>query len=156
MAGGLALVLALMVGILALVKRFKVTGFTGRVPIRVLGSTSVGSRQNVVVVEVEGRRLVVGVGPNGVVRLADLDTAEAVTGEGKDFNEDAPTSAADSADDSRDDQVIRRENIQASKALDTPFGQAMLQADDAEADNMIARTTRDLKRHLQLLRSGTA
>jgi len=161
MAVGLAVVLALMMGILALIKRFKVTGFTGRVPMRVLGSVAVGSRQNVVVVEIEGRRLVVGVGPSGMERLADLDTALEIPREGNASaagdGEGSPS--ADATSQPRDDEkpkAVETPNNLRKVAESNPFSRALAEADDHAAADVLARTTRDLKRHLQLMRSGSA
>ncbi|MBI5136431.1 MAG: flagellar biosynthetic protein FliO [Nitrospirae bacterium] len=147
MVAGLALVLALMMGGLALIKRFKVTALTSRVPIRVLGSAAVGSRQNIVVVEVDGRRLVVGVGPGCMARLADLEPMPSKVGGGPGEGRGAVfAQPVDTAPESG----------RPGDGPGTPFSRALAAADDRGASEVIARTTRDLKRHLQLLRSGNA
>ncbi len=75
---GLLTVLAVMALIAYLLKRI-LPAATGRPSLlRVLGGVSVGSRERVVLLDVAGRLLVVGVAPGRVSQLAslDLDAAE--------------------------------------------------------------------------------
>jgi flagellar protein FliO/FliZ len=65
---GLLLVLALIVGAAWLFKRYGQMSMGGRGLVRVLGGASVGSRERVVVVEVESTRVLLGVAP-GQVRM---------------------------------------------------------------------------------------
>jgi flagellar protein FliO/FliZ len=135
MAGGLLVVLALLVGGLALLRRFKGTALGGRVPIRVLASASVGSRQNIVVVDVEGRRLVVGVGPGGTELLADLDGAPGT-------GEPATTGPAPAP--------------RPTGAPDSPFARALKRAGERGTRDAIARTRRDLEERIRLLKARSA
>ncbi len=70
--GQLGLGLALTLGLIALlawaVRRMPALA-RAQGPLRVLGSTAVGTRERVVLVEVEGVRLVLGVAPGRVTRL---------------------------------------------------------------------------------------
>ena len=77
MVVGLAVVLAVMAAITWVIKRV-VPGVGGQASVaRVVGSVSVGSRERVVVVEVAGRLIVVGVAPGQVNGIANLDGASA-------------------------------------------------------------------------------
>lgn len=140
MAGGLFTVLALLLAGMTLLRRVRGTAFGGNLPIRVLASASVGGRQNIVVVEVEGRRLVVGVGPAGMELLADLAQAAPVAG--------APgTGPAGSASvpapaPGRGDTRFARVLKAAGRRPDPADPQA----------EAVARATRDLARHVRRLR----
>lgn len=69
MTFGLLLVLA-MIGALGWgVSRLRGIAPTGNAPVKVVGATAVGTRERVVVVEVGGQWLVVGVGAGGVTLL---------------------------------------------------------------------------------------
>ncbi len=73
---GLAAVLAVMAAITWLLKRM-MPGAGGQQSVaRVVSSVSVGSRERVVVVEVGGRWLVVGVAPGQVTSIANLEAGE--------------------------------------------------------------------------------
>lgn len=74
---GLALVLGVMVGIAWLMKRMT-PGLKQQSVVRIVGGVSVGSRERVVVVEVAGRWLVLGVAPGQVTSLADLEPGEEI------------------------------------------------------------------------------
>ncbi len=150
MAGGLLLVLGLLAAGVAVLRRVRGAGLGGRTPIRVLASASLGSRQNIVVVEVEGRRLVVGVTPGGMELLADL-TAQDTSG-------DAP--GGDTADG-----PVR---AVAPKATDSPFARALRQAaertdtrtagrgTERDAADALRRTTRDLQHRVKRLKARSA
>jgi flagellar protein FliO/FliZ len=72
---GLFAVLALIFGAAWLVKRIGYLPAAGKGPVRVLGGASVGTRERVVVVEVEDARLVLGVAPGRVQTLHVLPRA---------------------------------------------------------------------------------
>lgn len=74
---GLALVLGVMVGIAWLMKRMT-PGLKQQSVVRIVGGVSVGSRERVVVVEVAGRWLVLGVASGQVTSLADLEPGEEI------------------------------------------------------------------------------
>ena len=72
--GALGLVLALVLGLAWLVRRgtLKFPGGRAPVQIRVESAASLGERRSVVIVSVEGRRLLLGLTPMQVSHLADL------------------------------------------------------------------------------------
>lgn len=70
---GLLLVLAVMAFITWLLKRMMPGAGGQQSVVRVVGGVSVGSRERVVVLEVAGRWLVVGVAPGQVNAIANLD-----------------------------------------------------------------------------------
>jgi flagellar protein FliO/FliZ len=138
MAGGLLTVLALILAGMTVLRRVRGTAFGGAMPIRVLASASVGGRQNVVVVEVEGRRLVVGVGPSGMELLADLAQAPSAA-EAPGTGPAGPATAAP---------------VPSPRGSDTRFAR-ILKAAGRKADpqaEAVARATRDLARHVRRLR----
>ncbi len=69
---GLALVLALMVGSLWLLKKLVVQRGENSGLLRVVAGTAVGARERVVIVEVGGTWLVLGVAPGRVSALAEV------------------------------------------------------------------------------------
>lgn len=69
---GLALVLALMVGSLWLLKKLVVQRGENSGLLRVVAGTAVGARERVVIVEVGGSWLVLGVAPGRVSALAEV------------------------------------------------------------------------------------
>lgn len=69
MTFGLLLVLALIGALGWGVSRLRGIVPTGQAPVKVVGATAVGTRERVVVVEVGGQWLVVGVGAGGVTLL---------------------------------------------------------------------------------------
>lgn len=73
---GLAIVLAVMAAITWLLKRMMPGAGSQQSVARVVSSVSVGSRERVVVVEIGGRWLVVGVAPGQVTSLANLEAGE--------------------------------------------------------------------------------
>lgn len=73
---GLAVVLALLFGILWLLKRLGMNRGGAGGELKVLGAASVGARERVVMVEVAGRVLVLGVAPGRVNALSEFDAAE--------------------------------------------------------------------------------
>jgi flagellar protein FliO/FliZ len=72
----LTLVLALLVGTLWLLRRFRVGRGGSASMLRVVASTAVGPRENVVVVEVGDEWLVLGVAPGNVTLLRALPRGE--------------------------------------------------------------------------------
>jgi flagellar protein FliO/FliZ len=74
--GGLLLVLAIIVGGAWLFKRYGQLPMGGKGMVRVVGGASVGTRERVVVVEVENQRLLLGVAPGQVRTLHVLRGSE--------------------------------------------------------------------------------
>lgn len=74
---GLVLVLAVMAGVAWLAKRMLPGVVNKQSTIKVVGSAHVGTRERVVVLEVAGRWLVVGVAPGQVSAIANLEIGEA-------------------------------------------------------------------------------
>lgn len=75
MALGLAIVLAVMALITWIIKRMVPGVANKQSVVRVVGGVSVGSRERVVVLEVAGRWIVIGVAPGQISRLANLEVA---------------------------------------------------------------------------------
>lgn len=73
---GLIAVLAVMAAIAWLAKRIGPARQGGQSAVRIVGGVSVGTREKVVVVEVGGRWLVVGVAPGQVNAIANLDIVD--------------------------------------------------------------------------------
>jgi len=133
MAGGLLLVLGLLAAGVAVLRRVRGATLGGRMPIRVLATASLGSRQNIVVVEVEGRRLVVGVTPGGMELLADLSASGGPGGDTADGTARTPETGADS-----------------------PFARALARAGERDTADALHRTTRDLQRRVRRLKARSA
>jgi flagellar protein FliO/FliZ len=74
--GGLLLVLAIIIGGAWLFKRYGQLPMGGKGIVRVVGGASVGTRERVVVVEVENQRLLLGVAPGQVRTLHILQGPE--------------------------------------------------------------------------------
>jgi flagellar protein FliO/FliZ len=83
---GLIVVLALMAGAAWVLKRMGMAGASGNSVARIVGGVSVGNRERVVVVEVAGQWIVVGVAPGRVNALSTMPKQE------------TPASAAEPAD----------------------------------------------------------
>jgi flagellar protein FliO/FliZ len=73
--GGLLLILVLIIGGAWLYKRYGNLPMAGKGLIRVLGTTSVGARERLLLVEVENVRLLLGVAPGQVRTLYELPPA---------------------------------------------------------------------------------
>ncbi len=73
---GLIAVLALLAAIAWLLKRFNLAKIAGNAPVKVVGGVAVGSRERVVVVEVAGQWIVVGVAPGQVNALTTMARPE--------------------------------------------------------------------------------
>ena len=72
-AAGLAVVLAVMLGLAWLVKRYVQLPGIGKGHVQVLGGVSLGAREKAVLLSVQGRRLLVGIAPGQVRTLMVLD-----------------------------------------------------------------------------------
>ncbi|MFG6665494.1 flagellar biosynthetic protein FliO [Halomonas sp. HNIBRBA4712] len=68
-AAALALVIAIIIACTALLKRVQQKRFDSGARLKVVGSTAVGGRERVVVVEIEDTWLVLGVGGGRITRL---------------------------------------------------------------------------------------
>jgi flagellar protein FliO/FliZ len=69
---GLLFVLAVMLSIAWLVKRFVQVPGIGKGQVQILGGVSLGAREKAVLLSVDGRRLLVGVAPGRVQTLIEL------------------------------------------------------------------------------------
>jgi flagellar protein FliO/FliZ len=74
---GLLLVLAVIFGAAWLYKRYAQLSMGGKGVVRVVGGASVGSRERVVVIEVDNTRLLLGVAPGQVRMLHQLSDGTA-------------------------------------------------------------------------------
>lgn len=72
-AAALALVIAIILICTALLKRWSPQGRAAGHHLQVIGSTAVGSRERVVIVDVKGTWLVLGVGGNQITKLHELE-----------------------------------------------------------------------------------
>jgi flagellar protein FliO/FliZ len=70
---GLAVVVALIYGLSWVLKKYGRFPASSQLDIKVLGGVSVGTRERAVVVQVEGKRLLLGVAPGRVQMLHVLD-----------------------------------------------------------------------------------
>lgn len=87
---GLAVVLAVMAFISWGVKRL-MPGITGQnSAVRIVGAVNVGSRERVVVLEVAGRWVVVGVAPGQVNGIADMEAGSSQIAEQMTLNSSPP------------------------------------------------------------------
>jgi flagellar protein FliO/FliZ len=73
---GLLIVLALMLSLAWVVKRYARLPGIGKGQVQVLGGVSLGARERAVLLTVEGRRLLVGVAPGRVQTLLVLGAAD--------------------------------------------------------------------------------
>lgn len=73
---GLVAVLAVMLGLAWLVKRYVQVPGIGKGQVQILGGVSLGTREKAVLLSVEGRRLLVGVAPGQVQTLLVLDETQ--------------------------------------------------------------------------------
>ena len=83
---GLVGVMVLIFGLAWAVRRFSFLNVLQRdadSPIRAVGQISVGTNERIMLIEVDGRRLLIGVTPHQITRLDPFDGIEA--GAGKDF-----------------------------------------------------------------------
>jgi flagellar protein FliO/FliZ len=75
-AAGLLLVLATIIALAWAARRYGRFSMAGKGLVNVLGGITLGSRERVVVVQVEDTRLVLGVAPGRIETLYVLDRAE--------------------------------------------------------------------------------
>lgn len=143
MAGGLIVVLGLLAVGVAVLRRVRGAALGGRMPIRVLASASLGSRQNIVVVEVEGRRLVVGVTPGGMELLADLTAA------GPDGDAADAAGGRAAAPESPFARALAR-------AGERVGGRGKGRATERDAADALRRTTHALQRRVRRLKARSA
>ncbi len=68
----LAMVLAVILALAWVLKRVRVPGVTSEVPMRTIGSLSLGARERVVVVEVGDQWLVLGVTAQSIAQLSQM------------------------------------------------------------------------------------
>jgi flagellar protein FliO/FliZ len=73
---GLAVVLAIILGALWVLKRMGLAKPASGQPLKVVGGVSVGNRERVMLVEVSGQWLVVGVAPGSVNLLSQMPARE--------------------------------------------------------------------------------
>jgi flagellar protein FliO/FliZ len=73
---GLVVVLAIMLGALWVLKRVGLARPMANQPLKVVGGVSVGNRERVMLVEVAGQWLVVGVAPGSVTLLSQMPAQE--------------------------------------------------------------------------------
>ncbi len=76
-AGGLAVVLGLLLGLAWVVKRYLAVPGASKGRIQVVGGVSLGPRERAVIVEVEGERLLLGVAQGNVRMLHRLPASDA-------------------------------------------------------------------------------
>jgi flagellar protein FliO/FliZ len=148
MAAGLCLVLGLLLGGMALLRKVKGAGLGGRTPIRVLASASLGSRQNIVVVEVEGRRLVVGVTPGGMELLADLSAAGGPGGDA----EGGPVTSLKAAPEGPFARALAR----AGRSGPSGLAGRTAPSGERETATALGRATTELERRVQRLKALSA
>ncbi len=74
-ASGLAIVLAVMLGLAWLVKRYIQLPGINKGQVQILGGVSLGAREKAVLLSVQGRQLLIGVAPGQVRTLMVLDAA---------------------------------------------------------------------------------
>lgn len=70
---GLVVVLALILGLAWVMKKYGRLPMGNQVEMKILGGVSLGTRERAVLVQVEGRRLLLGVAPGRVATLCELD-----------------------------------------------------------------------------------
>jgi flagellar protein FliO/FliZ len=90
---GLVFVLAVMLLIAWLVKRFVQVPGIGKGQVKILGGVSLGAREKAVLIAVDGRRLLLGVAPGRVQTLAELEPVD----EREDFARELETASARSS-----------------------------------------------------------
>lgn len=74
---GLIVVLGIMAGIAWLVKRSGLSGVNRHgLPIKVVGGTNIGTRERVMVIEVDDQWIVIGVTPSNITTLATMHKKE--------------------------------------------------------------------------------
>ncbi len=102
-AVGLVVVLAIMLALAWVVKRFVQTPGINKGQVQVLGGVSLGAREKAVLLSVEGRRLLVGIAPGRVQTLMVLDESASDT---TDFAQQLERAAATPAEQPVDAQAV--------------------------------------------------
>jgi flagellar protein FliO/FliZ len=74
---GLVVVVALILGLAWVLKKYGRLPVNNQVDMKILGGLSLGTRERAVLVQVEGRRLLLGVAPGRVATLHVLDDKDA-------------------------------------------------------------------------------
>ena len=72
---GLLVVIALILGLAWLMRKYGRLPMSNQVDMKVLGGLSLGTREKALLVQVEGRRLLLGVSPGRVTTLHVLDAS---------------------------------------------------------------------------------
>ncbi len=80
--GSLVLVFICLFGVILLLKRFNHVGGSSNGVLRVLGSTSVGQREKVVLIDAGGEQLLLGIAPGSVRTLHVFDEAVVTDSQG--------------------------------------------------------------------------
>ncbi|TNF35819.1 MAG: flagellar biosynthetic protein FliO [Gammaproteobacteria bacterium] len=73
MVFGLVVVIALILGLAWVLRKYGRLPVTNQVEMKVLGGLSLGTRERAVLVEVEGKRLLLGVAPGRIATLLVMD-----------------------------------------------------------------------------------
>jgi flagellar protein FliO/FliZ len=81
-AGALALIVALVVGLGWLVKKLNHGGFSGNGDIRIVASTFLGPKEKVLLLEVKDRQVLIGVNAGGITALSEFAADTAVSAPG--------------------------------------------------------------------------
>ena len=104
-AGGLLLILFLILGGAWLFKRYGHLPMGGKGVIKMLGGISVGAREKVVLIEVENVRLLLGVAPGHVRTLHRLPLDERSFRHAMNFAQDEPKKEEPQQDETRVEEV---------------------------------------------------
>lgn len=81
-AGALALIVALVVGLGWMVKKLNHGGFSGNGDIRIVASTFLGPKEKVLLLEVRDRQVLIGVNAGGITALGEFSTDAEINASG--------------------------------------------------------------------------